>query len=112
MTAFWHNIRPEYNNTELKISKDGESSFETLEFPSGIFDYQDFSEFIQKKIGKTSTGEYGITVLFDLTTFKVFSQLQENYPIDFANSGNFNVLLGFERTSRTASIIFIYEAAY
>ena len=71
MTASWHNIRPEYNNNELKISKDKGKTWETITFPSGIFDYKDINEFIHKRIGKTS-GEYGITVLFDLTSFKVF----------------------------------------
>ena len=80
MTASWHNIRPEYENNKLVISKDGEN-WETITFPAGIFDCDDINEFIHKRIGKTDD-EYGISVLFDLTTYK---------------SGNFNVLLGFEK---------------
>ena len=41
--------------------------------------------------------DYGINILFDLTTYKVFIQLDENYQIDFAGSGNFHVLLGLEK---------------
>ena len=69
MTASWHNIRPEYNNIELKISKDKGKTWETITFPTGIYDYEDINEFIHKRIGKS---EAGINVLFDLTTFKVF----------------------------------------
>ena len=44
------------------------------------------------------TGDaYGINVLFDLTTYKVFIKLHKNYQIDFAQSGSFNVLLGFKK---------------
>ena len=96
MTASWHNIRPEYNNNKLKISKDKGKTFETITFPAGIFDYEDINEFIHKKNWKIGN-EYEINVLFDLTTFRVFIQLDENYQIDFANSGEFNVLLEFKK---------------
>ena len=78
------------------ISNDGEKKWETITFPAGIFDYEDINEFIHKRIGKTSDS-YGINVLFDLTTFKVFIQLANGFQIDFTKSGNFNVLLGFEK---------------
>ena len=50
----------------------------------------------QSPIGKTGD-VYGINVLFNLTTFKVLIQLQDDFQIDFAKSGNFNVLLGFDK---------------
>ena len=40
---------------------------------------------------------YGINILFDFSTYKVFIQLDENYQIDFAGSGNFHDLLGFDK---------------
>ena len=97
MTASWHNIRPEYENDKLRISKDGGKNWETITFRSGVYDYVDLNNFIQGKIGKLPSGNYGINILFDLTTFKVFIKLDENYQIDFSESGNFNGLLGFER---------------
>ena len=98
MTASWHNVRPEYENNTLKISKDKGKNWETIKFPSGVYDYEDLNEFIHQKIGKLGDGEnFGINILFDLTTYKVFIQLDENYQIDFAGSGNFNILLGFEK---------------
>ena len=96
MTASWHNIRPEYKNDKLRISKDKGANFEEILFPSGVYDYEDLNEFIHQNIGKLGDGEnFGINILFDLTTFKVFIQLDENYQIDFAGSENFNILLGF-----------------
>ena len=99
MTASWHNIRPECENNKLRISKDKGKTFEETSFPSGVYDYEDINEFIHQKIGKLPGDDknFGINVLFDLTTFKVFIQLDENYQIDFSGSGNFNVLLGFEK---------------
>lgn len=35
--------------------------------------------------------------MFDLTTHKVFIKLDQNYQIDFKNSGNFGNLLGFDK---------------
>ena len=96
MTASWHNIRPEYGNNKLVISKDGGKNWETITFPAGIFDYGDINELIHKRIGKTGD-DFGISVLFDLTTYKVFIQLANDFQIDFTKSGNFNVLLGFEK---------------
>ena len=50
------------------------------------------------KIGKLGDDKnYGINILFDLTTYKVFIQLDENYQIDFSGSENFHDLLGFEK---------------
>ena len=96
MTASWHNIRPEYKNDKLRISKDKGANFEEILFPSGVYDYEDLNEFIHQNIGKLGDGEnFGINILFDLTTFKVFIQLDENYQVDFAGSENFNILLGF-----------------
>ena len=80
MTASWHNIRPEYDNNKLVISKDGGETWETITFPAGIFDYGDINELIHKRIGKT-----GISVLFDLTTYKVFIQLANGFRLILQN---------------------------
>ena len=98
MTASWYNVRPEYKNNKLRISKDKGVNFVEILFPSGVYDYEDLNEFIHQKIGKLDDGKnHGINILFDLTTYKVFIQLDENYQIDFAGSGNFYILLGFEK---------------
>ena len=98
MSASWYNVRAEYENNKLRISKDKGANFEEINFPSGVYDYEDLNEFIHQKIGKLGDSEnYGINILFDFSTYKVFIQLDENYQIDFAGSGNFHDLLGFEK---------------
>ena len=79
MTASWHNIRPEYENNKLMISKDEGKTWETITFPAGIFDYEDINEFIHKRIGSGTPPKYGINVLFDLSTYKVFIQLENGF---------------------------------
>ena len=98
MSASWYNVRPGYENNKLRISKDKGVNFAEIDFPSGVYDYEDLNEFIHQKIGKLGDGEnYGINILFDFSTYKVFIQLDENYQIDFAGSGNFHELLGFDK---------------
>ena len=100
MYASWYNIRPEYNNNKLKISKDKGRTYQTITFKSGIYDYEDINKYIHKTIGPLTpdSKEYGINVSFDLSTYKVFIELATDYYIDFTtgSSGNFNNLLGFE----------------
>ena len=104
MSASWYNVRPEYENNKLRISKDKGVNFEEVNFPSGVYDYEDLNQFIHQKIGKLGDDEnYGINILFDYSTYKVFIQLNENYQIDFAGSGNFNELLGFEKKTLKGS---------
>ena len=93
-----YNVRPEYENNKLRISKDKGANFEEILFPSGVYDYEDLNDFIHQKIGRLGDGKnFGINVLFDLSTYKVFIQLDENFQIDFSGSGNFHDLLGFEK---------------
>ena len=97
MTASWHNITPQFDNNKLVISKNGGNSWETITFPSGIFDYDDINDFIHAAIGKNSDGNFGISVSFNLSTFKVVVQLENDWRVDFTQSGNFHSLLGFEK---------------
>lgn len=77
MTASWHNIRPEYDNNKLK------TSWETITFPKGIYDYDNLNTFIHCKIAKLSGKDtYGIDILFDLTTYRVLMKLDQNYQKD------------------------------
>ena len=119
MTASWHNIRPEYENNKLVISKDGEN-WETITFPAGIFDYDDINEFIHKRIGKTDD-EYGISVFI---TYKVFIQLANGFRLISPNLEISMFCLDLKRnlflpvnmgktfqTSQTALITFICGVA-
>ena len=107
MSASWYNIRPEYNNNKLKISKDKGRTYQTITFPSGVYDYEDINRYIHKTIGPLTrdSKEYGINISFDLSTYKVFIQLSTDYYIDFTtgSSGYFKNLLGFESKVLTSS---------
>ena len=102
MAASWYNMRPEYENTKLRISKDKGANFSEIIFPAGVYDYEDINEFIHQKIGGD---DYGINILFDFSTYKVFVKLDENYQIDFAGSGNFHDLLGFDKQLLTGPLL-------
>ena len=52
MYASWHNIREEYKNNELKISKNKGRSYSTITFSSGVYDNDDLNKFIEKQVGK------------------------------------------------------------
>ena len=52
MAASWYNMRPEYDNNKLRISKDKGANFSEIIFPAGVYDYEDINEFIHQKIGK------------------------------------------------------------
>ena len=75
---------------------------ETITFPAGIFDYGDINELIHKRIGKTGD-DFGISVLFDLTTYKVFIQLANDFHISGKKS---NVLYTFSTSTKTRSMPF------
>lgn len=93
-----------YDNNKLKISKNKGTSWRKITFPNGVYDYDDINSFIRKIIGKLGGKEtYGIDVVYDLTTYKVFIKLDKNYRIDFKNSGNFGDLLGFDKTKILAA---------
>ena len=71
MTYSWHNIAPNYNNNELKFSKDKNKTYQTVSFIPRTYDYKDLNSFIQKKIGKLQNeDEYGINILFIMRLIK------------------------------------------
>jgi len=98
MTASWFNIRPEYNNV-LKFSKDDGKTWQDIRFLNGIYDYDDIGAFIKSETRTVGGGSdaYGIELEFDLSLYKVYITLHLNYQIDFANSGEFRNLLGFDK---------------
>lgn len=107
MTASWHNISPEYNNNKLSISKSNGVKWEKITFLKGIYDYEDINNYVHGKTATLSGRQtYGINSSFDLITYKAFIELDENYHIDFSNSGNFGDLLGFDTTKILKSSAF------
>ena len=49
MAASWYNMRPEYGNNKLRISKDKGANFSEIIFPAGVYDYEDLNEFLSTK---------------------------------------------------------------
>ena len=48
MTYSWHNIAPNYNNNELKISKGKGKTYQTISSNLRTYDYKDLNSFIKK----------------------------------------------------------------
>ena len=73
-------------------------------FSQVFFYYDEINRFIHSKIGKVAGKDtHGIDRLFDVTIYKVFITLVENYQIDFKTSGNFAGLLDFDLKILTSS---------
>ena len=73
MTASWHNIRPEYDNNKLIISKDGGNNWETITFPAGFLIMVTSMNSFTKELEKL-----GITMEF---LFIQSDNLQSFHPI-------------------------------
>ena len=71
MTASCFNLRPEYNNNILKISKDKGANWVDIRFIPGIYDYDDINSFIKSEIGTISedNDEYGINIELAFTNY-------------------------------------------
>ena len=70
MSASWYNVRSEYENNKLRISKDKGVNFVEITFPDGVYDYEDINDFIHEKIGKLGDDDYGINIIFDFQLIK------------------------------------------
>lgn len=47
MSFTWYNIHPDYNNQLIKYRLDGESSFTDITFPAGVWNSNDFDNYIK-----------------------------------------------------------------
>ena len=65
MSYSWYNVRAVYGNNTLRWKKKSESAWKTITLPDGMFNYDDFNSFMQKKLGKKNVGS---DVLFSLAT--------------------------------------------
>ena len=102
MTYSWHNISDQYQNTQIKYSPDGGTSWETVEFVDGMYTYSDLNDYLHqymKKKGHLTTDDktgdkYHINLTFALSTYKILIQIDNNYQLDLRNS-KFGELIGF-----------------
>ena len=101
MTYSWHNISDQYQNTQIKYSPDGGTSWETVEFVDGMYTYSDLNDYLHqymKKKGHLTTDDktgdkYHINLTFALSTYKILIQIDNNYQLDLRNS-KFGELIG------------------
>ena len=102
MTYSWHNISDEYQNNQIKYSPNGGTSWETVKFVDGMYNYSDLNDYLhrymEKKGHKTTddkTGDkYHIDLIFVLSTYKILIEIDNNYQLDLRNS-KFGELIGF-----------------
>ena len=110
MTYSWHNITDEYQNNQIKYSPDGGTSWKTVTFVNGMYSYSDINDYIHdrmKENGHKTTDSnhnvvYNINIIFVLSTFKVFIDIDNNYQLDLRNS-KFGELIGFTEKILTKS---------
>ena len=95
MTASWHNIRPEYKNNKLVISKDGGNTWETISFQQEFLVIATSMNLFTKQLEKL--GMIWNFCFIRLVHLQSFHPLANGFQVDFTQSGNFNVLLGFEK---------------
>ena len=102
MTYSWHNISDQYQNNQRKYSTDGGTSWETVTFTDGMYTYSDLNDYphqyIKKKGHLTTddkTGDkYHINLIFELSTYRILIQIDNNYQLDLKNS-KLGELIGF-----------------
>ena len=98
MTYSWHNINTEYDNNNIKYSKDNGSTWKQIKFVDGMYSYDDINEYINKAITQNdeiSNNRVGIKIYFVLTSYRVVVELDNQWQLDIRNS-NFGELIGFE----------------
>ena len=102
MTYSWHNISDQYQNNQIKYSTDGGTSWEAVTFTDGMYTYSDLNDYPHqyiKKKGHLTTDDksgdkYHINLIFELSTYRILIQIDNNYQLDLKNS-KFGELIGF-----------------
>ena len=98
MSFSWTNINSGYDNQKIAYSKDGGKTFTDIDFPKGVWDYNDINNYIKEKtkIVRDDNEEFPIDLTFDSPTFRVIVTLDANYQLDLTKS-NFGKLIGFDK---------------
>ena len=78
MTASWHNIRPDYENNKLVISKDGGNTWETISFPAGILVIATSMNLFTKQLEKL-----GMILEFLFYSTGPLTKFSSNWQMDF-----------------------------
>ena len=106
MSYSWYNIDASYGNNKIRWRKKTEE-WRTLIFPNGMYDYSDINSFLQTQTGKVDPkdkdSDFIFTLYFDMTIFRVFILMHENYELDFSE-GKFAELVGYEKKILTGAM--------
>ena len=101
MTYSWHNITDQFGNNKIKYSTDGGNTWKTVTFENGMYSYSDINDYLHGIMTSNGdkaddNGNFGINILFVLSTYKVVIELKTNYQVDLRNT-EFGDLLGFDK---------------
>ena len=98
MTYSWHNISENYKNNKIKYTHDGGVNWETINFISGMYSYEDINDYIHQYMVRekhTTKDKFPINIQFILSTYRVIIELDQNYQVDLRGT-KFGNLLGFD----------------
>ena len=106
MTYSWYNIRQSYGNNQIKYSPKNGTTWKTITFVDGMYNYDDIDEYIKKAMkdngdlfkkaaDNNGTDEYGINMYFVLSTYRVLIELKGDFQLDLRNT-DFRKLIGFD----------------
>ena len=100
MSFTWYNVVGNLNNQLIRFASDGGKTFTDITFPEGTWGYEDFNNYIHKKLtcykDKFGKEKYPINLIFNAATFRVTITLDNNYQLDLTKS-NFNDLIGYDK---------------
>ena len=101
MTYSWHNISENQKNNKIKYSHDGGENWETINFLSGMYSYDDINDYIHQYMVRekhATEDKYPINIQFILSSYRVIIELEEggNYQVDLRGT-EFGDLLGFNK---------------
>ena len=104
MSFTWFNVTKELNNQKIRYSSDNGTNWSDLVFSPGVWNYQDFNNYLKNNIntGSADNPSYPITLEFDDTIFRVIITLSQNYKLDLTKS-DFNDLIGFNKKILSSS---------
>ena len=104
MSFTWFNVTKELNNQKIRYSSDNGTNWSDLVFSPGVWNYQDFNNYLKNNIntGSANNPSYPITLEFDDTIFRVIITLSQNYKLDLTKS-DFNDLIGFNKKILSSS---------
>ena len=104
----WYNINSTYNNNQISYSHENGKTNTVINFPEGVYDYNDIHNHIDSSIranGHTVDSKTpGIKLIFSTSRFRAYVLLSTGYSVDLGGvDRNFNDIIGFTKINITTS---------